>query len=180
MASPAKPILIKKYGNRRLYDTSQSKYITLEDLAEIIREGTEVKVVEASSGRDLTRGVLTQVILEHQDAMDMIPVELLHAIIRVRGTLEQAPFAAFLAAVTRQFVEAGNLWSRQWAGFFGGAEGDAPAEPEPPEPEATGPEPAGPAAEPERPAGPSKGPVANDIDALRRRMDALLNKLGKA
>lgn len=179
--SSVKPVLIKKYGNRRLYDTRQSCYITLEDLAEIIREGTEVKVIEASTNRDLTRQVLTQVILEHQESLEMIPIELLHAIIKVRGTLEQAPFSAFLAAVTRQFIDAGNFWSRQWGGIFNGRDDESPGRgrdasvtPSPDEGDAA---PEGASVAPPQAA--TQATPTKDLDTLRRRMDALLNKLGR-
>ncbi|MBI5486587.1 MAG: hypothetical protein HY905_04570 [Deltaproteobacteria bacterium] len=111
---------IKKYGNRRLYDTHQSRYITLEELARIVQEGAAVRVADAASGKDITRQVLTQVILERQEALDMLPVELLHVIIRTQGTIEQAPFAAFLAAFTRQIVTAGQLWTQPVANFLRG------------------------------------------------------------
>lgn len=175
-ASKGRPgeVLIKKYGNRRLYDTSQSRYITLDDLSEIVRDGATIRVVEASSNRDLTRQVLTQVILERQEALDMVPVELLTALIRVQGTLEQAPLAAFLATVTRQFVQSGSLWTRQLTAFF---EGSFPGAPSPPAPAAEPPQ----ASEPEEP--PEEPPQAEDeppeIDDIRQRMDALLGKLGK-
>ena len=129
VSPPIEPVIIKKYGNRRLYDTRRSQYITLEDLAGIVRSGSPVKVVEASSDRDLTRQVLTQVILEQQEALDLVPVELLHALIRVQGTLEQAPFAAFLAAVTSQFVSRGNLLAQQLASFMGSFPGFGATDP---------------------------------------------------
>jgi len=65
---PAARIVIKKYENRRVYDTSKSRYVNLEDLAELIREGADVQVVDAKTGEDLTRVTLTQIILE--DAKD--------------------------------------------------------------------------------------------------------------
>jgi polyhydroxyalkanoate synthesis repressor PhaR len=119
-ARAQEPILIKKYGNRRLYDTSRSRYITLEDLAGIVREGSTVKVVEASTDRDLTRTVLLQVLLEQQEALNLVPVELLHAVLRVQGTLEQAPFAAFLSASTRQFLQQGNQVAQQFMNLLSG------------------------------------------------------------
>ncbi len=73
---------IKKYGNRRLYDTSAKSYINLEQLAALIRDGEEVEIVDAKSGEELSRGVLLQVILETQGAIDMFPTSLLHRIIR--------------------------------------------------------------------------------------------------
>ncbi|MBI5503093.1 MAG: hypothetical protein HY907_22800 [Deltaproteobacteria bacterium] len=134
---------IKKYGNRRLYDTHQSRYITLEELAGIIQEGAAVRVADAASGKDITRQVLTQVILERQEALDMLPVELLHVIIRTQGTIEQAPFAAFLAAFTRQIVTAGQLWTQPVANFLRGLAHavpgvGAPVEPPPASEPATG------------------------------------------
>jgi polyhydroxyalkanoate synthesis repressor PhaR len=116
---PDGPILIKKYGNRRLYDTRQSRYITLEDLAGIVQAGAMVQVVDSTTSKDLTRQVLMQVLLEQQDSLDVVPVELLHAVLRVQGTLEQGPFAAFLSAMTGQFVERGNLWAKQLVDLMG-------------------------------------------------------------
>src|SRR5271166_4841270 len=58
------PVLIKKYGNRRLYDSSNSKYVNLDDIAALIREGKDVKIVDAKTGQDLTRVTLTQIITE--------------------------------------------------------------------------------------------------------------------
>ena len=83
-------IIIKKYGNRRLYDTAASRYVNLEDIARSIREGKEVKVVDAKSGRDLTRVVLTQIITE--DAKDKptgLPLELLRQLIIASDEVRQ-------------------------------------------------------------------------------------------
>ncbi len=60
----AASVVVKKYGNRRLYDTSGSRYVNLDDIAALIREGKDVKVVEAKTGEDLTRVTLTQIITE--------------------------------------------------------------------------------------------------------------------
>ena len=84
------PILIKKYGNRRLYDTAGSRYVNLDDLAAHIRAGREVKVVDAKSGQDLTRVVLTQIITE--DAKDKptgLPLELLRQLIIASDEVRQ-------------------------------------------------------------------------------------------
>jgi len=75
-------IVIKKYENRRMYDTSQSRYVNLDDLAEMVRQGADVQVVDAKTGEDLTRVTLTQVIME--DAKDQpagLPLELLRQLI---------------------------------------------------------------------------------------------------
>lgn len=113
------PVIIKKYGNRRLYDTRQSKYITLEDLARIVQSGATVQVIDSTTSKDLTRQVLMQVILEQQESLDVVPVELLHAVLRVQGTLEQAPLAAYLSAMTGQFVDRGDIWAKQLVDLMG-------------------------------------------------------------
>jgi polyhydroxyalkanoate synthesis repressor PhaR len=83
-------VLIKKYGNRRLYDTSSSRYVNLDDIAAFIRQGKEVKVVDAKTGQDLTRITLTQVITE--DAKDKptgLPLELLRQLIIASDEVRQ-------------------------------------------------------------------------------------------
>lgn len=77
------PVIIRKYPNRRLYDTSSRRYVNLSDLAEMVRRGVEIKVVDARSGDDVTRAVLTQIIAD--DARDQeagLPLELLRELIR--------------------------------------------------------------------------------------------------
>jgi polyhydroxyalkanoate synthesis repressor PhaR len=88
--SPATEVLIKKYGNRRLYDTAGSRYVNLDDLAAHIRAGREVRVVDARTGKDLTRVVLTQIITE--DAKDKptgLPLELLRQLIMASDEVRQ-------------------------------------------------------------------------------------------
>ena len=157
------PVIIKKYANRRLYDTQQSKYITLDDLAGKIRDGAAVKVVDANRGTDLTRQVLTQVILEEQDRLDLLPVEMLHHVIKVQGTVLQGPFASFLTMAMKQFHDTGNLWQRQMDSMFDNWSGWTSAKP---------PEPV-PSPDPTTPQG------KDDLGDLRQRMDALLDRLGK-
>jgi polyhydroxyalkanoate synthesis repressor PhaR len=80
MAPPQ--IVIKKYGNRRLYDTSQSRYVNLDDIAGLIRKGREVKVVDAKTGEDLSRAILMQIIAEdNREASGGLPLELLRQLI---------------------------------------------------------------------------------------------------
>ncbi len=83
-------VLIKKYGNRRLYDTGGSRYVNLDDIAALIREGREVQVVDAKTGKDLTRVTLTQIITE--DAKDKptgLPLELLRQLIVASDEVRQ-------------------------------------------------------------------------------------------
>lgn len=75
-------VTIRKYENRRLYDTSASRYINLEELAAMVRNGTEIKVVDAKSGEDLTRVTLTQIIVEEAKEQPAgLPLELLRQLI---------------------------------------------------------------------------------------------------
>src|ERR1035438_2087640 len=87
--SPA-PVLIKKYGNRRLYDSSNSRYVNLDDIARLLREGKDVQIVDAKTGQDLTRVTLTQIITE--DAKDKptgLPLELLRQLIVASDEVRQ-------------------------------------------------------------------------------------------
>ncbi len=84
------PVVIKKYGNRRLYDSSNSKYVNLDDIAEFIRAGKDLQVVDAKTGQDLTRVTLTQIITE--DAKDKptgLPLELLRQLIVASDEVRQ-------------------------------------------------------------------------------------------
>jgi polyhydroxyalkanoate synthesis repressor PhaR len=85
-------MLVKRYSNRRLYDTKDSRYITLPDLAEKIREGEDVQVIDAKTGDDLTQTTLTQIIMESRGAAKLLPVPLLTQMIR----LGDASLAEFL------------------------------------------------------------------------------------
>jgi polyhydroxyalkanoate synthesis repressor PhaR len=83
-------VVIKKYGNRRMYDTAGSRYVNLDDIAELVREGRDVKVVDAKTGQDLTRVALTQIITE--DAKDKptgLPLELLRQLIVASDEVRQ-------------------------------------------------------------------------------------------
>jgi len=80
---PEPSVLIRRYNDRRLYDTSASGYVKLEDIARMVREGADVKVVDARSGRDLTSVILTQIIVEDaRDRDSALPLQLLRTLIR--------------------------------------------------------------------------------------------------
>lgn len=84
------PVVIRKYGNRRLYDTAGSRYVNLDQIAALIRQGREVRVVDAKTGQDLTRVTLTQIITE--DAKDKptgLPLELLRQLIMASDQVRQ-------------------------------------------------------------------------------------------
>lgn len=83
-------ILVKKYGNRRLYDTAGSRYVNLDDLAAMIRSGKDVRVVDAKTGRDLTRVTLTQIITEDAKGKPTgLPLELLRQLIVASDEVRQ-------------------------------------------------------------------------------------------
>ncbi len=83
MAKPEKPLLIKRYASRRLYNTETSDYVTLEDIAGFIRSGREVKIVDLKSGDDLTRQYLLQIIAEHESrGENVLPVTVLNDLVR--------------------------------------------------------------------------------------------------
>ncbi len=76
-------ITIKKYSNRRLYDSTNKRYVTLEDIATLIREGSEIKVLDSQSGENITKVILIQVILESEkNREDILPVSFLHMLIK--------------------------------------------------------------------------------------------------
>jgi len=92
-------VIIKKYANRRLYDTESSSYITLERLAEMVRQKRQFKVVDAKSGEDLTRGVLTQIIMDEEArGATMLPVNFLRQLISMYGDQMQAVVPQYLEA----------------------------------------------------------------------------------
>lgn len=94
-------MLVKKYANRRLYDTEESRYITLEELADKIRAGHDATVVDARTGDDLTQATLTQIIMESRGAARILPVPLLLQLIR----LGDEALAEFLGVYLSQALE---------------------------------------------------------------------------
>jgi polyhydroxyalkanoate synthesis repressor PhaR len=92
-------VIIKKYANRRLYDTESSSYITLERLAEMVRQKRQFKVIDAKSGEDLTRGVLTQIIMDEESrGSTMLPVNFLRQLISMYGDQLQGVVPQYLEA----------------------------------------------------------------------------------
>jgi polyhydroxyalkanoate synthesis repressor PhaR len=87
---PPKSILIRKYGNRRLYDVTNSRYVNLDDVARMLKDGHDVRVVDAASGKDITRLILTQIIVEDAKAPDSaFPLDLLREMIISSGRASQ-------------------------------------------------------------------------------------------
>lgn len=97
-------VTIKKYANRRLYDTESSTYITLDRLAEMTREGREFEVVDAKTGEDITRQVLTQIIVDEESrGSTMLPVNFLKQLIGLYGNSMQGMVPQYLDAAMDAF-----------------------------------------------------------------------------
>ena len=93
------PIIIKKYANRRLYNTDTSSYITLDDLAKMVRENIDFNVLDAKSGDDITHTILTQIIVEEEShGTQMLPVSFLRDLISMYGNSMQAMMPSYLEA----------------------------------------------------------------------------------
>lgn len=99
-------IVIKKYANRRLYNTASSSYITLEDLAKMVRDNVDFAVFDAKSGEDITHSILTQIIMDEEaNGGQMLPVSFLRQLIGMYGNSMQAMMPSYLEASMQNFRE---------------------------------------------------------------------------
>jgi polyhydroxyalkanoate synthesis repressor PhaR len=152
------PVVIKRYANRKLYDQSRSRYVTLEELEELIRQGREIRVVDAVSGDDLTALTLAQIILENQrERRSALPAAFLHQLIKHGETWQefvQESLQASLSGIVASQREAERVM-RDWvsrAGWW-------------------------PAAPPAAGSAPSEAPKGEDLESLRAEVAALKAKL---
>ena len=100
------PIVVKKYANRRLYNTETSSYVTLDDLAAMVRDGRDFVVYDAKSGEDLTRSVLTQIIVEQEGkGQSMLPTSVLRQLIGLYGDNLQSLVPRYLEAAMASFTQ---------------------------------------------------------------------------
>ena len=106
-ASSGDAVIIKKYANRRLYNTSSSSYITLEDLATMVRENVEFQVLDAKTGDDITHSILTQIIMDEESSgkQQMLPVSFLRQLISMYGNSMQNMMPSYLEASMANFRE---------------------------------------------------------------------------
>lgn len=102
----AAPVLVKKYGNRRLYDTGDSKYVTLDELAAKIRSGIDIRVVDATTNEDLTQATLTQLVLETGHAARFLPVQLLLQMIRLSDDALAEFFSRYVTGALDLYLQA--------------------------------------------------------------------------
>lgn len=120
---PAKddPVVIKKYANRRLYNTGTSTYVTLEDLAEMVKRGEEFNVQDAKTGEDITHSVLTQIIfeLENKEGQNMLPISFLRQLISFYGDQMQMILPSFLEQSMIAFAREQERFREQMKTAFG-------------------------------------------------------------
>ena len=106
-------IIIKKYANRRLYDTSTSSYVTLDHLSDLVRDGRDFEVRDAKSGEDLTRQVLTQIIFERETKGEgALPLNFLRKLIGFYGGGAQTFLPAFLEMSMNSFADTQKEWAK--------------------------------------------------------------------
>ena len=112
--------IIKKYPNRRLYDTEISSYITIEDVRQLIVDGEDFEVRDAKSGEDLTRSVLLQIIAEHEsEGEPVLSTQLLSQIIRFYGDSLQGFMGNYLERSVQLFMEQQQGFRQQMGGLLG-------------------------------------------------------------
>ena len=123
MTEAKPPITIKKYANRRLYDTGTSSYVTLENLAEMVKAGQDFTVQDAKTGEDITRSVLAQIIFEQEnkEGQNLLPIAFLRQLIRFYGDSMQMLVPAYLEFSIDKLVGEQQKMREQMVGAFGGA-----------------------------------------------------------
>jgi polyhydroxyalkanoate synthesis repressor PhaR len=116
------PVVIKKYANRRLYNTDSSSYVTLDHLSEMVRDGVDFIVQDAKTGEDLTRSVLTQIIFEQENSggQTLLPVQFLRRLIRFYGDQLQGFLPHYLNMSMESFAKGQEQMREQMARAFGG------------------------------------------------------------
>ena len=111
MAEQDKPLLIKRYASRRLYNTETSDYVTLEDIAGFIRDGRDVEIIDLKSGDDLTRQYLLQIVAEHESKGEsVLPINVLTDLVRSYTSQAGSTVPQFLAASFEMFRDSQSKW----------------------------------------------------------------------
>ena len=189
------PVIIKKYANRRLYNTQTSSYVTLDHLAAMVKDGTEFEVQDARTGEDITRSVLTQIIFEEEaKGQSLLPIKFLRQLIRFYGDSMQAFIPSYLEFSLESLTREQERFRQQMMESFGGEpframeeqarrnvamfqqavqmfnpfaiqQGNSPADAATPAPASTGPG--------EQPAGSAQ----DDIRALKEELKAVQRQL---
>ena len=119
-ASDAKPVVVKKYANRRLYNTAASTYVTLEDLAKMIKDGGNFVAYDAKSGEDITRSVLTQIIVEQEHkGQNLLPTSFLRQLISLYGDSMQFLVPGYLEQAMVSFAQNQEQMRKNLQATFG-------------------------------------------------------------
>ncbi len=131
MPEKSDPVTIKKYANRRLYNTGTSTYVTLDDLAEMVKRGEDFVVEDAKSGDDITHAVLTQIIfeLENKDGQNMLPIPFLRQLIAFYGDQMQMVVPSYLEQSMAAFSKDQERIREQMTAVFSGQPIDAVNQP---------------------------------------------------
>jgi polyhydroxyalkanoate synthesis repressor PhaR len=118
MRSMAKKIIIKKYENRRLYDVTHSRYVNLDEIARAVQDETDIQVLDASTGEDITRFVMTQIITECAKAPDSVfPLDILRQMVVASGKASQESALNYMRAVTDMYKNAMRGFSKTLTPF---------------------------------------------------------------
>mgnify|MGYP001554289070 CR=1 FL=1 len=119
-SSPKPPIVIKKYANRRLYNTATSSYVTLDHLCQLVKTGDDFVVFDAKTGEDITRAVLTQIIVEEEGkGQNMLPISFLRQLIALYGDSLQAVVPSYLELTMSSFTKNQEQMRQQMTEAFG-------------------------------------------------------------
>lgn len=181
-------IVIKKYANRRLYNTATSSYVTLDFLAEMVKDGEDFVVYDAKSGEDITRSVLTQIIFEEESkGQNLLPVQFLRQLIKFYGDSLQSFVPSYLEMSMDSFTKNQDEMRDRMRDTFGAAPGFSMFEDsvrknmELYEQAMKMFSPLGPAYTPQKSPAPAPSPKENDsdIDALKSQVEALQKKLDR-
>ena len=183
------PVVIKKYANRRLYNTATSSYVTLDFLAEMVKEGEDFVVFDAKSGDDITRSVLTQIIFEEESkGQNLLPIQFLRQLIKFYGDSLQTFVPSYLEMSMDAFSRNQDEMRGRMRDAFGGSPGYAMFEEsvrknmELYEQAMKMFSPLGPSYSPQRSATAAKpegGEDEADINALKSQLESLQRKLDK-
>ncbi|MEA2989545.1 MAG: hypothetical protein QOG83_2256 [Alphaproteobacteria bacterium] len=121
MANSAEPVTIKKYANRRLYNTGTSSYVTLEDLATMVKGGQDFVVFDAKTGEDITRSVLAQIIFEQEnkEGQNLLPIKFLRQLIRFYGDSMQTLVPRYLEVSIDSLTREQEKFRQHMAQAFG-------------------------------------------------------------
>ena len=113
------PVIIKRYGNRRLYNTETSTYVNYQDLSEIIRKGQDIRVIDSKSGEDVTKSILIQVILEEEKSnKSVLPAEFLFQLIRSQEESLHDFFQNYLSASFDAYMKTRQEFDRRFKGWL--------------------------------------------------------------